>query len=49
MRAFDPKAVLAAFSEYNVTHMFGAPAMFLFMSQHEDFEKAKEDIKHLKL
>lgn len=45
MRAFDPKTVLAAFSEYNVTHMFGAPAMFLFMSQHEDFEKT--DLSHV--
>ncbi len=38
MRAFDPKAVLAAFTDHKVTHMFGAPAMFLFMSQHEDFD-----------
>jgi fatty-acyl-CoA synthase len=45
MRAFDPKAVLAAFGKYNVTHMFGAPAMFLFMSQHEDFEKT--DLSHV--
>ncbi len=37
MRAFDPKAVLEAFDTYKITHMFGAPAMFLFMSQHEDF------------
>ena len=38
MRNFDPGAVLAAFDEYKVTHMFGAPAMFLFMSQHEQFD-----------
>jgi len=43
MRAFDPKAVLAAFSEYQVTHMFGAPAMFLFMSQHEHFDTTNFD------
>ncbi|MFT6407878.1 MAG: fatty-acyl-CoA synthase [Arenicella sp.] len=45
MRAFDPKAVLAAFTEYKITHMFGAPAMFLFMSQHEDFETT--DLSHV--
>ncbi|NND81767.1 MAG: long-chain fatty acid--CoA ligase [Gammaproteobacteria bacterium] len=38
MRAFEPGAVLAAFDEHKVTHMFGAPAMFLFMSQHEEFD-----------
>ena len=38
MRAFEPGAVLKAFDEYKVTQMFGAPAMFLFMSQHEDFD-----------
>lgn len=45
MRNFDPKAVLAAFGEYKVTHMFGAPAMFLFMSQHEDFDMT--DFSHV--
>lgn len=45
MRAFDPKAVLAAFSQEKVTHMFGAPAMFLFMSQHEDFDNT--DFSHV--
>ena len=39
MRAFEPGAVLAAFDQHKVTHMFGAPAMFLFMSQHGDFAK----------
>ncbi len=38
MRNFDPGEVLAAFDKYKVTHMFGAPAMFLFMSQHENFD-----------
>ena len=38
MRNFEPGAVLAAFNEHKVTHMFGAPAMFLFMSQHPDFD-----------
>ena len=45
MRAFDPKTVLTAFSEQKVSHMFGAPAMFLFMSQHEDFDKT--DFSHV--
>lgn len=40
MRAFDPGAVLGLLAEYRVTHMFGAPAMFLFMSQHDDFDDA---------
>ncbi|MFT4630387.1 MAG: fatty-acyl-CoA synthase [Dinoroseobacter sp.] len=38
MRNFDPAKVLSAFDEYKVTHMFGAPAMFLFMSQHPAFD-----------
>ena len=37
MRSFDPGQVLEDFERYGVTHMFGAPAMFLFMSQHPDF------------
>ena len=37
-RNFDAGEVLKAFDEHKVTMMFGAPAMFLFMSQHEDFE-----------
>jgi fatty-acyl-CoA synthase len=37
MRNFDPAEVLANFEKYNVTHMFGAPAMFLFVSQLPDF------------
>jgi fatty-acyl-CoA synthase len=38
VRNFDPALVLEYFVKYQVTHMFGAPAMFLFMSQHPDFE-----------
>lgn len=37
LRHFDPGLALAAIEQYGVTHMFGAPAMFLFMSQHPDF------------
>ncbi len=32
LRSFDPGQVLADFERYSATHMFGAPAMFLFMS-----------------
>jgi fatty-acyl-CoA synthase len=38
VRNFDPGLVLEYFVKYKVTHMFGAPAMFLFMSQHADFK-----------
>jgi fatty-acyl-CoA synthase len=37
LRNFDPTRVLADFERYRITHMFGAPAMFLFMSQHPAF------------
>jgi len=37
MRAFDPEAVLDVISDKQVTHMFGAPAMFQFMMQHPKF------------
>jgi fatty-acyl-CoA synthase len=37
-RNFDPVTVLANIERYRVTQMFGAPAMFLFMSQQEQFE-----------
>ena len=33
MRNFEPAEVLVNFEKYSVTHMFGAPAMFLFVSQ----------------
>ncbi|MCB1705340.1 MAG: long-chain fatty acid--CoA ligase [Halioglobus sp.] len=38
LRNFDPGQVLEDFERYKVSHMFGAPAMFLFMSQHPRFE-----------
>ena len=37
-RNFDPGQVLQDIQRYRVTHMFGAPAMFLFMSQLPEFE-----------
>ncbi len=37
LRTFDAGRVLADFERYRVSHMFGAPAMFLFMSQHPKF------------
>ena len=37
LRSFDPGQVLVDFERYKVTHMFGAPAMFLFMSQQPQF------------
>ena len=45
MRNFEPGEVLDAFSKHKVTHMFGAPAMFLFMSQHENFDDT--DFSHV--
>ena len=38
MRNFEANAVLANFERYRVTHMFGAPAMFMFVSQLPEFE-----------
>lgn len=38
LRHFEPGAVLEALEKHRVTHMFGAPAMFLFMSQHPRFK-----------
>ncbi len=40
MRHFDPAGVLDIIPQHGVTHMFGAPAMFLFMSQHPSFTSA---------
>ncbi|MEP5566978.1 MAG: long-chain fatty acid--CoA ligase [Halioglobus sp.] len=37
LRNFDPADVLKNFEEQRVTHMFGAPAMFLFMAQQPQF------------
>jgi len=38
LRNFDPGQVLGLIEQHRVTHMFGAPAMFLFMAQHPAFE-----------
>ena len=46
LRSFDPGQVLADFERYKATHMFGAPAMFLFMSQHPQF--ADTDLSSIK-
>jgi fatty-acyl-CoA synthase len=40
MRSFDPGGCLELIPRYGVNTMFGAPAMFLFMSQHPGFESA---------
>ena len=37
LRNFDAGQVLADIERYRVTHMFGAPAMYLFMSQQPQF------------
>jgi fatty-acyl-CoA synthase len=37
MRSFDPGRALEIIEEYQVTTMFGAPAMFQFMSHHENW------------
>jgi fatty-acyl-CoA synthase len=38
MRNFEADKVLEYIERYRVTHMFGAPAMFLFMSQQDAFD-----------
>ncbi len=43
MRHFDPGQALNLIEQHGVTHMFGAPAMFLFMSQHSHFAEANLD------
>ncbi len=40
MPAFDPGQALKLIADYQVTTMFGVPAMFLFMSQVPEFEAA---------
>jgi fatty-acyl-CoA synthase len=45
-REFDPGQVLADLQTYRVGTLFGVPAMFLFISQHPDFQHA--DLSHLK-
>ncbi len=47
LRSFDPGQVLADFERYRATHMFGAPAMFLFMSQQPQFADA--DLSSIKM
>lgn len=43
LRNFDAEQVLTDFERYKVSHMFGAPAMFLFVSQHPSFETTNLD------
>jgi fatty-acyl-CoA synthase len=40
MRSFEPGAALGLIDDpaFGVTHFFGVPAVYLFMSQHPDFE-----------
>ncbi len=45
-RNFEPTQILADIERYGVTHMFGAPAMFLFMSQQPSF--ADTDLSKVK-
>lgn len=46
LRNFDAGQVLADFERYKVTHMFGAPAMYLFMAQQPQF--ASTDLGSIK-
>ena len=46
LRNFEPGQVLSDMQRYGVTHMFGAPAMFLFMSQQPQF--ADTDLSSIK-
>jgi fatty-acyl-CoA synthase len=43
MRGFDAGQVLDNIQRHRVTHMFGAPAMYLFMSQHPQFADTNLD------
>jgi len=47
-REFDPAQTLALISDpqSGLTHFFGVPSIYLFMSQHADFEKA--DLSHIR-
>lgn len=47
LKHFDPGQVLAAIERYQVRTMFGAPAMYLFMVQHPDFDQTNLDSLHL--
>ena len=44
-RNFEPGQVLKDLEKYRVSTMFGAPTMFLLMSQHENF--ATTDLSHI--
>lgn len=46
LRNFDPVQVLADIQRYRVSHMFGAPAMYLFMAQQPQF--ADTDLTSIK-
>lgn len=47
-RQYDPALTLQTLTDpdLNVTHFFGVPAIYLFLSQHPDFEKT--DLSHIK-
>ena len=47
MRNFDAGEVLTYFERYKVSHMFGAPAMYLFMAQQPQF--ADTDLGSIKI
>jgi fatty-acyl-CoA synthase len=46
-REFDPALTLKTLSdpEIGITHFFGVPAIYLFLSQHPDFDKT--DLSHI--
>ncbi|MEM9950330.1 MAG: long-chain fatty acid--CoA ligase [Chloroflexota bacterium] len=46
-REFDPETTLKTLSEpdLGITHFFGVPAIYLFLSQHDDF--ASTDLSHV--
>jgi len=47
-RQFDPGLTLQTLSdpEQGVTHFFGVPSIYLFLSQHEDFDRTNLDHIH---
>ena len=40
LRKFEPDAVVAAIADHQVTAMFGVPAIYLALLQHEGFQRA---------
>lgn len=46
-RHFDPGAAIEAIQRHRITTLFGVPAMFLFMSQHPEFDDA--DLSSIRL